>query len=546
MIRSALFSLVTAAGTIFLTCADLGGIGHEGEARISGQLVLPDGTPAAQTQVTLFPKDYDPVKGARTIPLETTDAQGNYLFPRVSPGDYTILAINSDRRIRTLISGIRVAGNEISVPACTLFTSGAIKVTLSGSSNSLTAYAYIPGTNISSFFDTSSWTAILDSVPAGTIPAVYYAASISDIPVIVRDDIPVASADTAIIANPSWKHAKRIFLNTTSSGAGVSGNVKNFPVLVRLNSGNFNFSQANPHGADIRFTKRDNMFLSHEIERWDPVARLAEIWVKVDTVHGNDSTQSVVMYWGNPAATDSSRSATVFDTTNGFQGVWHFAQAGNVAMLDATQNHYDGTLSDTAPVSVGGAIGLCRHFNGTSTYIQMKNTASSKLNFPENGMYTVSAWVYIDTLDGRTQVIAGKGHNDYFLKVFSNRSTIVNQWEFTEYHDKAGWQIIYHPAIQKAWKHVVGVRNGTSQYLYVDGVLVNDSIYNGPDTLSRNSSFDFAIGKYLAAVSLWGQNYAHLKGSVDEVRASNTVRNPDWIKLCYMNQRKDDKLIIVK
>jgi hypothetical protein len=49
------------------------------------------------------------------------------------------------------------------------------------------------------------------------------------------------------------------------------------------------FSQAQFGGSDIRFTKADNTFLPYEIERWDSAHSQAEIWVKVDTVFGNDS-----------------------------------------------------------------------------------------------------------------------------------------------------------------------------------------------------------------------------------------------------------------
>jgi hypothetical protein len=35
-------------------------------------------------------------------------------------------------------------------------------------------------------------------------------------------------------------------------------------------------------------------------------------------------------------------------------------------------------------------------------------------------------------------------------------------------------------------------------------------------------------------------------GCIDEVRVCRTIRSADWIKLSYMNQRPDDRLVVFK
>jgi len=52
-----------------------------------------------------------------------------------------------------------------------------------------------------------------------------------------------------------------------------------------------------------------------------------------------------------------SNSAAVFDTANGFQGVWHLSDATHSIVHDATANGYHGTPSPTAPIAVNGVIG---------------------------------------------------------------------------------------------------------------------------------------------------------------------------------------------
>ena len=93
-----------------------------------------------------------------------------------------------------------------------------------------------------------------------------------------------------------------------------------------MNKDNFDFGQAGSDGADIRFTKPDNSFLSFEIERWDPGLKLAEVWVRIDTIRANDTSQYIKMYWGNDIAQQESSDTAVFGTRYGWAGVWHLAE----------------------------------------------------------------------------------------------------------------------------------------------------------------------------------------------------------------------------
>lgn len=120
-----------------------------------------------------------------------------------------------------------------------------------------------------------------------------------------------------------WAYNKNITINTV--GLGLSGNVVDFPLLVRLTSSNFNFNEAMTNGEDIRFANKNGMHLNYEVERWDKTNSLAEIWVRVDTVTQYSNTQYITMYWGNPSGISSSNGGEVFDVDNNYCGVWHLA-----------------------------------------------------------------------------------------------------------------------------------------------------------------------------------------------------------------------------
>jgi len=526
---------------------------------INGTLLNKTGAPGSHTIVKLFPENFDPIKDTTHVPADTTDTLGRYSFTNIGSGRYSVVSVRIDIRTSSFVNNIVVEADTVTIPADTLEKPGTIKITLPSGVDPINGYVYVPGTALYSLLTGNNGTVVLDSVPASANLSVYYAVrgGAANPPQVIADSVVVLPGDSTTIAYSEWKSSKKLFLNTTATGANIPGNVYNFPVLVRLNAGNFNFPQAQVSGNDIRFTKENGTPLSYEIERWDSTGSVAEIWVRVDTVFGNDSSQYITMYWGlrsTGSATQSlSNSAAVFDTTNGFGGVWHMGPAVNNIVPDATINHYDGTLSDTAPIPAQGTIGMGYQFDGIDNSMSIKGTANSALNFPENGFYTLCAWVYADTLDyapatdsiyANDMTIISKDNCQYALK------TRTNNWEFDEFHTLSGWQGTLAPATQRAWKYVVGVRQGTRQYLYVDGKCIVDSVSAfSPKNEPRTTIADVTIGK------MPGKRWASLttdgpgcffNGTIDEVRIMTKAMSADYIKLCFMNQKYPDALVVFK
>ena len=75
-----------------------------------------------------------------------------------------------------------------------------------------------------------------------------------------------------------WTHYKAVTVNTTSTGANVTGTVANFPLLVRLTSANADvFTQALTGGADVRFSdSTGTTHYKYEKERWNATTQVAE------------------------------------------------------------------------------------------------------------------------------------------------------------------------------------------------------------------------------------------------------------------------------
>lgn len=513
---------------------------------VMGILTASDGTPSSHAKVVLVPSNFNVLTDSLSLELQdTTDNKGEYHFSVIDTGEYTITAVQLENSTRAIICSVHIQLDTVEVVTKKMTRPGTIKVNLPDDVSGSTGYIYIPGTTISAKLYSGSNSITLDSIPEGIIPSINYNEVGSVNKKVIRYDVPVTTEKQTTIQYPTLNHAKQVYFNTTPTGAAVTSKVTDFPVLIRLSSSNFSFSQASSDGNEIRFAKMNGLPLSFEIEKWDVPSKSATIWVRLDTLLGNCDTQSIMMYWGALTAMQSeSNSAAVFDTADGFQGVWHFA--GGFSVYDATANRYNGTpRGNSPPVNTSGAIGNGCKLNGTN-FIEMTGTSGSSLNFPQHGTYSISAWVNIDSLSGEYQMIASKGDKQYNLQFRGS----TKKWQFTEYQDTTGWDETVAGAVAGSWVYLTGVRSGSKQYFYVNGICADSVIYNHPfiasDTTAsekkglRNTSCNFMIGKKVD-YSDW-----FFKGTIDEIRVMNSSPGTDWIKLCYMNQKTQDMLVFYK
>jgi autotransporter-associated beta strand protein len=337
-----------------------------------------------------------------------------------------------------------------------------------------------------------------------------------------------------------WGYSQSILLNTTSTGANVSGNVLNFPVLLRLNPGNFDgFANTQPGGADIRFAKTNGAKLSYEIERWkdyDNNADTAEIWVKLDTVYGNNKTQTFVMYYGKSNAADSSSGSNVFKTTNGFLAAFHLG--GNLNDATGGSSGTDNNSQDTGT----GIIGKARAFDGSSQYFNagdLADRSSGAVSFWFRPKVTFNS-------SSTTQGMYGKftdNNNDATISLrgtgFLNGGTagcIVTKIE-------SGASGFYNSSTTSSWTA------GTWYYLSytwkngADSLYINGSLQgSGVNTATITGSGNDEIGRSnYDANNLGAATY--FNGTLDEFRIDSTIRSADWIRLCYENQKTDQTLI---
>ena len=308
-----------------------------------------------------------------------------------------------------------------------------------------------------------------------------------------------------------WKHSGSVFVLTTPEGADLpaTAELKNFPLLVRLQRDFFDFSQAKPDGSDLRFADAAGKPLAYQIEDWKPAAGVASIWVRVPLIKGN-SRQELKLYWGNSAAQSESNGQAVFNDTNGYLSVWHLGSEVKDE-VGTLQSEDKGT--STAP----GIVGAARRFPGGKGVF-----CGDKIpNYPSGaGSHSTEAWFRAErpntTLIGWGNEGGGRGSKVRML--FRSPPHIRIDSDFSDVRTESGLPI-------GEWVHVIHTYDRQDGKIYINGQLAGAA----KPLLDIKSPARCWLGG-------WYHQYDFV-GDLDEVRISNVARSADWIRLQYENQK---------
>lgn len=531
---------------------NLAGATTETTNGITGSILNTDNSVSANTVVTLYTENYDPVADSAVTEsfIDTTDSSGNFIFKKITPGRYVIVARNKKSENSTCIRDIEIIEDSlITIPPSNLAGTGSISAvfSLQGGSDTL-GYLYIPGTDVFTYVG-SSGPALLDNIPSGVINEVVLKKTNGQKSNIINKQLSLQPEQVVTIEYPLWKNSRKIVLNTSSSGAEISSDLLNFPFLIRLTNTNFTFNQAQQNGSDIFFSGKNGKILPFEIEYWDASQGNAAVWVKADTLRGNNSDQYITMYWGNPDPSTLPKKEPVFDTTNGFHSVWHLSESSDT-IYDATTNRYKG-IRKGAVQQQSGIISHCQKFTGPNGYIDLGNICN-----PKKRDLTVSVWVKLAKLTGVQTIIAqsnggspSSGYGwDLQFDVNSNLHFFTSTAEGSAWGKTAGafeiWSAgegIINDTAQ--WHHLAVVLNRSANRnskCFLDGIEISyttsgdisdvgDIVNNLPLKLGAEADSDYPFTGYL-----------------DECTISFTARTDAWIKLCSINQGTQDKLVQFK
>ncbi len=532
----------------FQGCEGGGNSGSETTNGLTGVVKDVEGRPVAGARVLLLPEEFNPATDdSGGFPLHTlTNGKGVYTLKDVAPGHYHLELSDSAHGTLTLIQDVAVPDGGLATVDGTLGKPGSMRVRIVdflGAGE--TGYVYLPGSTVLVRVDSGTrnkGSVELAGVPVGRFPRLLLVVEDDadrKIITLAKDFSVLAESTIAPLPFQTWAHARKIPVNTVDMG--VAGPVADFPLLVRLDASNFDFSQAQANGEDVRFSKADGSPLPFQIERWDAAAGHAEIWARIDTVAGGNAEQSITMHWGRGLTADNLPGG-VFDPALGFATVFHLDEAANDdkgGYKDATSNRNNATSAAVNPgAQVPGIIGSAKAFAGKPLATIGTLSAALPPGFAGNPSYTVSFWMKYDTASARQTVMDFGSFTtlrDIHFLIRGDSLTQFGAFDGTgaSGKDPATWQNVFKiGAYVGNWVYVATVYDAVKGTVttYLDGQKADEVM---TPALNLDPAGALRIGKALATHPL----DSPFNGALDEVRFCNRAQSADRIKLDFETQK---------
>jgi len=208
-------------------------------------------------------------------------------------------------------------------------------------------------------------------------------------------------------------------------------------------------------------------------------------------------------------------STEVFDTSSDYRKLESDGK-GNLQ----TDYDFDGTTYITFGYAPEIVVERSVFFDGSSDYADMEDN----LDLNPSG-FTLSAWIKRDATDSGAKSIISKRPTSFsegfdLCVLDNNRIQIL--WKNGT--DQSLSTVTSIPDDQ--WHHIAVVYDGTTTYIYIDGVLDNSENKTAPVSTSN---------PFLIAAAGNGSTTQHFKGNIDEVRVWNTALTEDQLRF-IMNQ----------
>ena len=303
-------------------------------------------------------------------------------------------------------------------------------------------------------------------------------------------------------------HKHKIAVDTTSAGADIQTGAVQFPLAVRLHSGNFAFADAKPDGSDLRFLAADGKTpLKFHLEMFDAPNELAVAWVQLPKINGNSKSAGLVMAWGDGEAAAADAKGT-YDAAQIF--VLHFSDKEGAR--DATGNNHAREFS--AKAVIAGPLGGAVEFTGGERIVL---PASPTLRTDAGGNLTFTAWVKPTAIDSGKLFSLGAGAQALNISLVAGVPVIA-----------LGKTQVKGTAALTAgvWQHVAVTVSVGKATIYLGGVAAG--------------SGDFALTE-VSGEAVIGEGY---RGELEEVTLAGASRDSDFIKALASSQSPETPMLV--
>lgn len=299
--------------------------------------------------------------------------------------------------------------------------------------------------------------------------------------------------------NADWATQQKITIDT----ANIKEAVNQAPVLVRLHSGNFDFTGANVDGSDIRFIAADDKTeLKFSLEKYDAVNELAVAWVVLPQLSSANKDLAIGLYTGNESAKATSDAQALNDPAL----LARFAFSDKALLKDRGPSQL--TASGNATQQKAGLIAESATLNNSPLTITLP--AAPQL---ANGV-TWSVWLKPANLPQTAEVFKS---GNVSLKLNGNALAL-----------QAGAATVNGGELKPGqWQHIALVFQSGQAVLYINGQSVGQAAANDAQ---------------VAAILTVGDA---LNAEIDELQLASTARSAAWLSLVAQSQGADAKLVKV-
>lgn len=299
----------------------------------------------------------------------------------------------------------------------------------------------------------------------------------------------------------AWGQRTRFTLDTSAQGVAISESLSEVTVPLRLHSGNFDFTTAQPDGRDLRVLAADDKTaLPFRIERFDPANELAVVWVRLPQLLPGSAANVVHVYSGNAAA-PAQPAGEVFGASLLLAVLFDDA-ANQGADSRGTLRAAAALTPETNALLAGGA---------RLTGEPVNWPAADALRVAAGAPVTLSLWLRPDDVGSGT--VLAWGDVRLLLQAGQVRAQV------------AGTALAGGALAVGRWSQLALVLTGSQARLLVDGAEVAQAAVASPA---------------LAGALTLGED---LRGALDQFEVAAAARSNTWLLAAHAAQGSDGRLV---
>ncbi len=527
---------------LLVACTDsrtsLGNSAESGNPELAGVVRFSDGTPAPFASVAVVPAKFSAAEG---IPLDTAlvevaDSLGRYAFSRVPPGMFTLEAFDSASGKRFLQKGISVPPDSTFERDCMLESVGSVRLGAHGFADGTSGIVHVPGTTILRHVTVELGNIFVDSLPSDSLwPLVFV--SEDGYSLSLENGVTVVSDSTRNIDEARVSFGFRFPLDMTASGIDLTENLRNFPLVLRLDSGDFDFGGLERiRGTWTAILCSDTLAMDNSYADFERESFV--FWVRIPKLRAG-AMDTLYLYFDEGAETSFADSAVrVF--SDGFVAAYHFDE-NEVSAHDATGNGFDG-IPESLSVAEDAAVGGALSYDGKKGFMTIPNSEGGDFDVTLREPVAFSVWVKMaDT--SLSHVVFGKGATGYNLKYLHGVG-----WLYEVYTDEVkdstadSLQYLYYwyadsSVAVNEWTQLVVTQDSSGAAFYVNGELATSTPQRGTHDSTRITDSLFVVGKLVYPADDPTDLVTHyFHGVIDELHLSRDSRSAAWIRTSFENQ----------